>query len=325
MKSAIDDKMELLYHSPQAFVDAMNDVASSMFKDDDPAARAKTMKLGQLIGETMQLADALGRKRLLMEVDSKAKREQPAHFRCIGQQNCFMTTPVVPKVPFKEAYEDILKREPRIAKNREEIARAYSGDNGFAILRLPTRLASDARLKLLQRVQKTISDFAARGESTASVRVKLAAIGDFTKSYAETIYRTNLATAFTAGRMKQMQDRDVQDVAPAFEFVTAKDSDVRANHRATQGLIARVDSPAWDQYAPPLGFNCRCDLRVVDRYELKDKGLLAQINKAPHYPPNIKAGGADPGFRVHRTDKRVYGFKSSKPWEQMLRPWMIYG
>lgn len=324
MKSAIDEKMELLYHSPQAFVDAMNNVASSMFKGDDPAVRAKTTKLGQLIGETMQLADALGRKRLLMEVDSKSKREQPAHFRCLAAQN-FMATPVVPHVQFKEAYEDILRREPRIAKSRDEIARAYSGDNGFAILRLPTRLASDARMKLLQRVQRVIADFAAKGESTASVRVKLSAIGDFTKSYAETIYRTNLATAFTAGRMKQMQDRDVQDVAPAFEFVTAKDSDVRSNHRATQGLIAKVDSPAWDHYAPPLGFNCRCDLRVVDRYELKKKGLLEQINKAPHYPPNIEAGGPDPGFRVHRTDKRVYGFKSTKAWEHMIRPWMIYG
>ena len=93
----------------------------------------------------------------------------------------------------------------------------------------------------------------------------------------------------------------------------------------TEGLIARVDSPAWDLYAPPLGFNCRCDLRVVDRYELKKKGLLPSILRSPHYPPHIREGGADEGFRVHRTDKKVYGFKAGPMRDVVLRVWMIYG
>jgi SPP1 gp7 family putative phage head morphogenesis protein len=320
VKSAIDEKMDLLYHSPTQFVDAMNDLGGAIIKVDDEAIRRKTAKLADLIGQTMQLADALGRKRLLMEADAKAKRRQPPMFRCLAEHN-FMTTPVVPHVPFKEAYEDILAREPRIAKSRDEIARAYSGDNGFAILKLPMRLAENARMKLLQRVQKALADFAARGESTASVSLKLASMADFTRSYAETVYRTNLATAFTAGRMKQMQDPDVREVAPAFEFVTAGDVDVRKNHRNTKGLIAAVNDAAWDQYAPPLGYNCRCDLRLVDKYELKAKGVTVL---KPHYPPNIRMGGPDPGFKALRTDKRVYGFRATRNTEPVLRPFMVY-
>lgn len=321
MKSAIDEKMDLLYHSPDSFVDMMNDLGGAIIKVDDEAVRRKTEKLAELIGQTMQLADALGRKRLLMEADAKAKRAQPPMFRSLAPINYFARTPVVPGVPFKEAYEDILAREPRLANSRDEIARAYSGDNGFAILKLPMKLAQNARMKLLQRVQKALADFAARGESTASVSKKLASMADFTRAYAETVYRTNLATAFTAGRMRQMKDKDVSDVTPAFEFITAGDVDVRKNHRATQGLLAAIDDPAWDRYAPPLGYNCRCDLRSVDRWELQKKGITV---RKPHYPPTIAKGGPDPGFKALRTDKKVYGFKATATMEPMLRPWMIY-
>lgn len=330
MKSAIDEKMELLYHSPDQFVDAMNDLGGAIIRVDDQAVRHRTQKLADLIGATMQLADVLGRKRLLMECDAKAKRQQPPHFRNLGMlpgtffENTvgrFMATPVVPSVPFKEAYEDILGREPRLVKSRAEIARAYSGDNGFAIFHLPKKLAEKARLRLLTRVQKALADFAARGDSAASAGKKLASMGDFMRSYAETIYRTNLATAFTAGRMRQMKDPDVRDVTPAFEFKTVNDVDVRKNHHNTQGLLAAVDDPAWDRYAPPLGYNCRCDLRAVDRWELKRKGITTL---KPHYPPNIRSGGPDPGFKALRTDKRVYGFKANSP-DFILRPWHIYG
>jgi SPP1 gp7 family putative phage head morphogenesis protein len=320
MKSAIDEKMELLYHSPTQFVDAMNDLGGAIIRVDDEAVRRKTQRLADLIGATMQLADVLGRKRLLMECDAKAKRQQPPKFRCLGAIN-FMTTPVVPAVPFKEAYQSILDREPRIAKSHDEIARAYSGDNGFAIFHLPKKLAEKARLQLLTRIQKALADFAARGESNASASAKLASMGDFMRSYAETVYRTNLATAFTAGRMRQMKDPDVRDVTPAFEFKTVNDVDVRKNHHNTQGLLAAVDDPAWDRYAPPLGYNCRCDLRAVDRWELKKKGITTL---KPHYPPNIRKGGPDEGFKAIRTDKRVYGFKANSP-DFILRPWHIYG
>jgi SPP1 gp7 family putative phage head morphogenesis protein len=325
MKSAIDVKMDLLYSSPAAFVEAFNDLGGAIIKVDDMAIQKKTFALGRLLGQTMMLADALGRKRLLMEFDAKSRRKQPSRFMSDLTLSNFGAYGKVAPVAFTEAYEDLLEREPRLVKSREEIARAYSGDNGFAILKLPMRLAEQARFKLTQRIQRAIADLAAAGESTPTAAKKIAEIGNFSRSYAETVFRTNLATAFTAGRMRQMQDPEIMEVTPAFEFETVGDVDVRPNHRATKGLIARVDSPAWDQYAPPLGFNCRCDLRVVDRYELKDKGLLDQIRKAPHYPPTINAGGADAGFRVQRTDKKVYGFRAGRTHVVELRPWMVYG
>jgi SPP1 gp7 family putative phage head morphogenesis protein len=324
MKSAVDDKFELLYNSPRQFVDAFNSMAESMLKQDDVAVRRKSARLADLIGETMALADLLGRKRLLMEIDAHdRKRRAPLLHRVCGIPTTFMTTSVVPNVPFKEAYEDILRREPRLVKSREEIARAYSGDNGFAIMNLPKKLAENARLKLLQRVQKAIADFAAKGMGLGSVREKLSAIGGFTRAYAENIYRTNLSTAFTAGRMKQMRDPDVLSVAPAFEFDAVNDSSTTKWCKNTHGLIAMTTDPAWDRYSPPLHWQCRSDLRVVDKYELRDRGILKSLAKKPHYPANIAKGGPAPGFKVDRTDRRVYGFKASGEgiW---LRPWMIY-
>lgn len=325
MKSAVDDKMDLLYNSPRQFVSAFDSLAESMLGGDGEAIRRKTARLSDLIGETMALADILGRKRLLMEVDAKLKKHPvPSYHRLFHTPIVFMTTPIVPNVPFREAYEDILHREPRLLKNREEIARAYSGDNGFAIMGLPRKLAESARLKLLQKVQKTVSDFAAQGMSIGYVREKLSAMGDFTRAYAENIYRTNLATAFTAGRFRQMKDPDVLDVAPAFEFDAVRDSDTTVWCRNTHGLLAAVNDSAWDRYSPPLHWQCRSDLRLVDKLELKDRGLLKSIQMKPHYPPNIRSGGPAPGFRVERTDKRVYGFKAKDMVDGLVRPWMIY-
>jgi len=324
MKSALDEKLDLLSHSPAAFVDRMNGLAEAIIKRDDWAEKRRMKSLGDIISQTMMLADLLGRKRLLMEFDAHARRRQPAHFRT-DMWATFAVTPVVPKVPFTEAYESILAREPRLAKSADEVKRAYSGDNGFAIFNLPAKLANDARLKLTVRIQKALADFAARGEDVPSVRKQLSEVGNFSASYAETVFRTNLSTAFTAGRMKQMQDPDVQAVTPAFEFSKIGDGDERPNHAAAGGTIAAVTHPIWDLLSPPLGFNCRHDLRTVDRYELSDRGLLVKgtIVK-PYFPPSISKAGPDKGFRVVRTDKRIYGFRALDSDARALRPWMIY-
>jgi len=326
MKSAIDEKMDLLGHSPTLFVDRMNWLAEAMIRRDDFQEKRRLKDLADIISQTMMLADLLGRKRLLMEFDAHAKHRQPARFRTdIWGVGTFGATPVVPKVPFTEAYEDILEREPRLVKSADEVRRAYSGDNGFAIFNLPAKLANDARLKLTARIQKALADFAAAGESVPSVRKQLAAIGNFSAAYAETVYRTNLSTAFTAGRMKQMQDPDVLDVTPAFEFSKIGDGDERPNHAAAGGTLAAVNHPIWDLLSPPLGFNCRHDLRSVDRFELKDRGLLVKGHIVkPYFPPSINAAGPDKGFRVVRTDKRIYGFRALDSDARALRPWMIY-
>lgn len=51
------------------------------------------------------------------------------------------------------------------------------------------------------------------------------------------------------------QDRKI---FPNLKYKTVGDSRVREEHRALDGIIAPLDSPFWDKYMPPNGFNCRC-------------------------------------------------------------------
>ena len=134
-------------------------------------------------------------------------------------------------------------------------------------------------------------------------------MGDFTRAYSETVYRTNLTSAFAAGRFKQVESEEVRRVTPAFEFDAIDDAAVRPNHAAADGLIAAVNDPVWSRISPPLGHNCRCGLRLVDRFELKRRGLLRGFSVTPYFPPNFREAKPDDGFtKGGRPDGQIYGF-----------------
>lgn len=48
---------------------------------------------------------------------------------------------------------------------------------------------------------------------------------------------------------------------PYLEYVTARDSHVREEHRPLDGIVLPVDDPFWDAYYPPNGWRCRCTTR----------------------------------------------------------------
>ena len=81
------------------------------------------------------------------------------------------------------------------------------------------------------------------------------------------IYETNLRTSQAAGRWKRIQRTKL--ALPYLLAFTAKDERVRhppkskADHRAFEGILLPVDHPFWNDYFPPLGFRCRC--QVVQR------------------------------------------------------------
>lgn len=86
-----------------------------------------------------------------------------------------------------------------------------------------------------------------------------------------TIYRTNLQSAYMAGRAKQA----VQAAAtthPYWMYVAVMDISTRPSHADLNGKVFRADDPIWETITPPNGFNCRCRIRpltqrAVDREE----------------------------------------------------------
>ena len=87
--------------------------------------------------------------------------------------------------------------------------------------------------------------------------------------YWETVYRTNMQTAYNTGRAIELNE-----VPPlAFEFIAIDDtrtSDICKPY-ATSRVILPPDDPFWETHWPPLHFNCRSTVRgIYDEDELPD-------------------------------------------------------
>jgi hypothetical protein len=54
-----------------------------------------------------------------------------------------------------------------------------------------------------------------------------------------------------------------KDIYPYLRYVTAGDERVRETHRQLEGTTLPVDSPFWQQYYPPNGWNCRCTVKKL--------------------------------------------------------------
>jgi len=163
-------------------------------------------------------------------------------------------------------------------------------------------LARDASGQIEQRIRQSFDE---GRDSTLAV---LEDVNHWTVSYADTVYRTNVASAYAAGAWQQSLDPDILEIIPAKLYSAIGDSDTRPNHQAADGLIAGVMDPIWETYSPPMGFRCRCSLLDVDRFELEDRGLLNPDGSVTRVlPRNFAKAHPDPGFGTGRPDRRVYG------------------
>ncbi|WP_043617950.1 phage minor head protein [Chromobacterium violaceum] len=90
----------------------------------------------------------------------------------------------------------------------------------------------------------------------------------------ETIYRTNLQTAYMAGRW-QIQMENVAD-RPYWMYVAIRDSKTRPSHRALHGRVFRYDDPFWQSYYTPNGWGCRCRIVALSADDLEARGVQVE-------------------------------------------------
>ncbi|AAQ59811.1 phage head morphogenesis protein [Chromobacterium violaceum] len=90
----------------------------------------------------------------------------------------------------------------------------------------------------------------------------------------ETIYRTNLQTAYMAGRW-QIQMENVAD-RPYWMYVAIRDSKTRPSHRALHGRVFRYDDPFWQSYYTPNGWGCRCRTIALSADDLEARGIQVE-------------------------------------------------
>ena len=129
-----------------------------------------------------------------------------------------------------------------------------------------TGLASDElRRRAYDSLTRALSEGQTYEQFVADLRDGAVSLGIEPQSpdYLDNVYRTNVQSAYGAGRYRQITSPAVQAARPFIEYRTAGDSRVRPAHARLHRKLFRQDDPGWPRLAPPNGFRCRC--AVVSR------------------------------------------------------------
>ncbi len=124
----------------------------------------------------------------------------------------------------------------------------------------------------------------------------------------DTIFRTNIQTAYNVGRYRQMLDTVA--TRPYWQYSAVNDSRTRPTHAAMDGKIFPHDHPFWDKWYPPNGFRCRCGVVSLSEDDVRDEGLKVETQDPTGrlIEPVDPTTGArmparqlmpDPGFKHH--------------------------
>lgn len=133
----------------------------------------------------------------------------------------------------------------------------------------------------------------------------------------DNIFRTNIQTAYNAGRYKQMME--VSEGRPYWQYSAVNDSRTRPTHRALHGRVYRHDSPFWDTFYPPNGFRCRCKVKTLSERQVRERGLkvwdgngLGELIEPPG------PGGTTLPARPLMPDKGFAGNPGKEAWQADL-------
>jgi SPP1 gp7 family putative phage head morphogenesis protein len=159
----------------------------------------------------------------------------------------------------------------------------------------------------IEKIQEILVEDIAQGGTLKEFRTKLdETLGTSALApwHVETVYRTNVATAYATGLDRTLNHPLVSDAFPYLEYHAVHDSRTDPDHLEMEKLgiqstnVYRRDDPVWNLFFPPWRYNCRC---MVIPWSLRDaarKGIReAQEWLRTGVPPTIPAWVPLPPFR----------------------------
>lgn len=120
----------------------------------------------------------------------------------------------------------------------------------------------------------------------------------------ENIFRTNMQSAYAAGRYCKMQT--VKKSRPYWQYLAIMDKRTRPGHAVLHGKIYPADHEFWAANYPPNGFRCRCGVATLSQRQVDAQGLAVETEmpKATFWTDPetgkkqyVQFPGADKGFR----------------------------
>ena len=113
----------------------------------------------------------------------------------------------------------------------------------------------------------------------------------------------------------QLSDPRVSDAFPFAEYHTREDRRVRPTHAAMSGFVAVRSWQGWPLAVPPCGFNCRCYLIFVARFEARQRGWLDKHDRPKfelRWPNSLAESNWNDGKFPEWKTPRFWAFPGSK-------------
>ena len=148
-------------------------------------------------------------------------------------------------------------------------------------------IAAEVEEALDQAVRegRTLNEFREAVDAVTTAR----GLKDLDPWHVETVFRTNLASAYSGGQWTGAKILEEAGRLGAAEYVAAQDDRTRPTHAAMDGWWGPLSHPAWAIWWPPNGWNCRCGVRILTPEEVEARGGLQAAPQPPAVSP-------DPGF-----------------------------
>lgn len=164
-----------------------------------------------------------------------------------------------------------------------------------------------AKQDLVQLVSDGIEEALKNGETLADFKQRIGAAIEaqgWHDHRVENIFRTNMQTAYSAGRYKKMQA--VKASRPYWQYIAVMDKRVRPSHAILHEKVYPADHEFWAANYPPNGFRCRCGVRTLSERQVKNMGLTVEkampqpdvwTDPKTGYEYTVNFPGADKGFK----------------------------
>jgi len=207
------------------------------------------------------------------------------------------------ELPFDEAIDFLLSKRPT-PKDVFDAMTIEAQQKAFTASRV-------LKLELLQEMLDQIQDAVANGLTLPEFVASFQDSG-LTASHLETIYRTNVESAYGRGSFDLLTDSDIASAIWGWRYHTVGDERVRDSHQALEGATFAMG--AHDEVYPPWSYNCRCSSEAITKAEaemdgITSSGLPAEVQDdlsnsdfaSPAlgltYRPDLS--GYDPGLLAH--------------------------
>jgi len=177
----------------------------------------------------------------------------------------------------------------------------------FYALQAPLRLRAFTVARLvgldaINRVKEAISRVLEEGQTLsqfleevgAQAVIQRAGFDTTSPWYWETVFRTNVMSAYSSGRWAAIQKH--KGAFPYLEILTIPDERRCPICGPLHGMVKPVEDPFWQSHHPPLHFNCRCVVRPIHKREAQDMNIEPSPVRTQDLPPVMEGFGGVPSL-----------------------------